>query len=163
MRQLQPASYEVELRSREAKVGPEAWLVMERLFGPELSIDALCVEGDLLKWMVREKRPSGGQVVMADHEVMDHVRHLIKALGLHGIVSVQYMYDAHGHPKLLEINLRPSGGCIAYGETVLAARGVSGLLTDWLQLMAGMIAREDIQPWCGKEVAFHTKTVVVVE
>ena len=162
MRQILPESYEVELRNHEAVHGPMHWLVMERLHGPELSIDAVCVKGRLLKWMVREKLPSGKQRVMSDHLVIEHVRHLVKTLKLHGIVSIQYMYDRHGNPKILEINLRYSGGCAAYGEPVLGSLGVSGLVTDWLKYMTGMITEDDIQPWKG-EATFRVRPVACVE
>lgn len=161
-RLLSPKAYEVALRDREAEEGPERWLVMERLHGPELSIDALCYGGDLLKWMVREKIATATQIVRADHPVIDHVRNIVKALGLHGIVSLQYMYDKHGNLKMLEINLRPSGGCVAYGETALGAANTTGLLYDWLQLLAGMVAPSDIKQWSG-EVQIRIKATAYVE
>jgi len=86
---------------------------------------------------------------------MSHVRQIIAELGLHGLVSVQYMYDKHGKIKILEINLRPSGGCLAYGDFVFGKAGTTDMLTDWLHYMAGMIAEEDIQQWEG-EVTFET-------
>lgn len=135
---------------------------MERLHGPELSIDALCYGGDLLKWMVREKVATATQIVRADHPVIDHVRNIVKALGLHGIVSLQYMYDKHGNLKMLEINLRPSGGCVAYGETALGAAGTTGLLHDWLRLLAGMTSPADIRQWSG-EVQIRIKATAFVE
>ena len=148
-RKISPRAFEVELRQRELKHGLERWLVMEVLQGPELSIDALCIEGDLIKWMIREKDSPSTQIVRSDHGVIAHVHHVVKALGLHGIVSVQYMYDKEGNLKILEINLRPSGGCAAYGGVAMNKVGTTDLLTDWLQYMAGRITRDDIRQWSG--------------
>lgn len=161
-RKIGPALYEAALREREAKIGPERMLVMERLYGPELSVDALCINGDLAKWMVREKIAVARQIVRSSHPVINHVRRIAKTLELHGVVSVQYMYDRAGNPKILEINLRPSGGCAAYGETALAAAGTTGLLTDWLRYMGGLITRDDITPWEG-EVPLHIRATAFVE
>jgi hypothetical protein len=149
-RKISPRAFEIALRERERSHGLEPWLVMEVLQGPELSIDALCIEGDLRKWMIREKDSPSTQIVRSDHEIIAHVRHIVKALGLHGLVSVQYMFDKDGRIKILEINLRPSGGCIGYGEVALGQAGTSDLVTDWLQYMAGMITSKDIKPWKGE-------------
>lgn len=159
-RKISPEAFEVEIRRLELEEGMERFLVMEVLPGPELSIDVLCIEGEAYKWMVREKTSDTTQIVRSNHEIMTHVRHLVKALRLHGLVSVQYMYDRHGNIKILEINLRPSGGCIAYGEYALGKCGSTDLLTDWLRYMAGMIGPSDIEQWEG-EVPIETKTIVV--
>lgn len=149
-RKITPEMFAHEVGRLEEKEGMERFLVMEMLTGPELSIDALCVDGELLKWMVREKVSANTQIIRSNHEIMDHVRHIVKALRLHGLVSVQYMYDRHGNIKFLEINLRPSGGCLSYGEFILReTMGGSDLLTDWLQFMAGIIEPDDIKPWHG--------------
>ena len=161
-RKIRPEAFESELRIAERREGMERFLVMEVLPGQELSIDALCVDGKLLKWMIREKVAPSKQVAYSNHKIIRHVRKIVKELGLHGIVSVQYMYDKHGKIKILEINLRPSGGCLAYGENVFGKAGTSDLLTDWLQYMAGMISVGDIQQWDG-EVPFNTPTVAVPE
>lgn len=149
-RKVRPKTFADELRKLEREEGMERFLVMEVLPGAELSIDALCIDGELRKWMVREKISDSLQKVSSDHSVIAHVRHVVRALGLHGLVSVQYMYDKEGSIKILEINLRPSGGCLAYGEYALGQAGTTDLLTDWLQYMAGMIARDDIKQWEGE-------------
>jgi len=161
-RKISPRAFEVALRERESKIGMERWLVMEVLHGPELSIDALCIEGRLLKWMVREKLSGSTQMVYSDHAVMRHVRHVVKALGLHGLVSVQYMYDPNGMLKILEINLRPSGGCVSHGGVILNKAGTSDLVTDWLQYMAGMITTNDIRQWKG-EVRINLRRTATAE
>ena len=149
-RKITPESFEHEIQKLEEQEGMERFLVMEVLTGAELSIDALCINGELLKWMVREKVSENTQIIRSNHEIIEHVRHVVKALRLHGIVSVQYMYDRHGNIKILEINLRPSGGCLSYGEFVLRETvGTSDLLTDWLQFMGGIIEPGDIKPWHG--------------
>lgn len=149
-RKISPEAFEIEIRKLELKEGMERFLVMEVLTGVELSIDVLCIEGDVYKWMVREKTSDTKQIVRSNHEIMAHVRHVVKALRLHGLVSVQYMYDRHGQIKILEINLRPSGGCLAYGEYALGKCGSTDLLTDWLRYMAGMIGPSDIEQWEGE-------------
>lgn len=159
-RKISPEAFEIEIRKLELKEGMERFLVMEVLTGVELSIDVLCIEGEVLKWMVREKTNNATQIVRSNHEIMAHVRHVVKALRLHGLVSVQYMYDRHGSIKILEINLRPSGGCLAYGEYALGKCGSTDLLTDWLRYMAGMISPSDIEQWKG-EVEITIKTTVV--
>jgi len=161
-RQIRPEVFESELQKFELDEGMERFLVMEMLTGTELSIDALCFEGQLLKWLIREKVSPSKQVASSNHEIMGHVRHIIKALRLHGLVSVQYMYDKHGEIKILEINLRPSGGCLTYGGAIFGKVGTSDLLTDWLQLMGGLITPDDIQQWEG-EYTFKTPTVAVME
>jgi hypothetical protein len=149
-RKVTPEVFELEIRRLEEQEGMERFLVMEVLPGQELSIDVLCVNGELLKWMIREKVSENTQIIRSNHKIIEHVRHLVKALRLHGLVSVQYMYDRHGNIKILEINLRPSGGCLSYGEFILRETvGSSDLLTDWLQYMTGIIEPDDIKPWHG--------------
>lgn len=149
-RKVTPETFEHEVRKFEEREGMERFLVMEVLPGRELSIDVLAIEGELRKWMVREKVSENRQLIRSHHEIIDHVRHVVKALRLHGIVSVQYMYDKHGNIKILEINLRPSGGCLSYGEFVLRETvGSSDLLTDWLRFMTGSIEPDDIKQWDG--------------
>ncbi len=161
-RKIHPDEFVVALRNRETEHGLERWLVMEVLRGPELSIDVLCVKGDPRKWMIREKVGPSKQLVRSDHEVMAHVRHLVKTLGLHGLVSIQYMYDRHGNIKILEINLRSSGGCVTYGPAIFKKVGTSDLLTDWLLYMTGRLAPEDIRQWHG-EVQFRIRATAIVE
>lgn len=160
-RKIRPEVFESELRKFEAENGMDRFLVMEVLPGRELSIDVLCVNGEAYKWMIREKVSPSKQIARSNHEIMDHVRYLVKAFRLHGIISVQYMYDKFGRIKILEINLRPSGGCLAYGPTIFESAGTSDLLTDWLQYMAGIIKPRDIKQWEG-EHTYKTPTVAVM-
>lgn len=162
------AGFEEALRQHEAQTETKRWLVTELLYGPELSVDALCIHGTLVKWMVREKVSDTQQISYSDHPVIEHVRRLVQELGLHGVVSIQYMYDQdedakERNLKSLEINLRPSGGCSAYGEIILESVGSTGLLHDWFRWMTGQITSHDIKQWQGDKVQFRTMLVPVIE
>jgi hypothetical protein len=163
-RRVSLKAYKELLEDQEAATGPERTLVMEKLHGPELSVDALCYQGKLLKWVVREKEATAFQLFYFDHPVIDHVEKMVSQLGLHGIVSLQYMYDGNGNLKMLEINLRPSGGCVAYGEPAMESRGRTGLLTDWLRLLDGQIGVDQISQWWGRPIRINIRgTAYVVD
>lgn len=157
VRKISPESYALELRRHEAENGPARWLVMEHLYGPELSVDALCIKGELKKWMVREKISDSRQDVYSDHSVIEHVRYIVAALELHGVVNVQYMYDEGGNLRYLEANVRPSGGCARYGEVIFDMIGDDSLLFTWWQWLAGMIDTKDITQWTGDKVTFRVR------
>jgi hypothetical protein len=160
-RTMSPEVYKLALRAHEAEYGPRHWLVQEPLQGDELSIDVLAIHGESRKWMVRKKVSGSRQMVYADHPVMEHVRWFIKTWGLHGLVSAQYMFDQDGNPKMLEANLRASGGCLTYGEAIFDKIGSTSLVYDWLQWLAGLISADEIKHWSGY-TGFDKESVAVM-
>ncbi|MET0580910.1 MAG: ATP-grasp domain-containing protein, partial [Pseudoxanthomonas sp.] len=42
--------------------------------------------------------------------LLAHAQSLVERFGLNGMINVQFKEDAHGRPRLLEINPRASGG-----------------------------------------------------
>ncbi|HYH65002.1 MAG TPA: ATP-grasp domain-containing protein [Urbifossiella sp.] len=83
-------------------------LVMEYLPGPERSVDALAVNGELVGAVVRRKG-HGWQLIEENPRLVEVVRRLAARLGLTGLFNTQFR-DAGGEPHLLEINPRMSGG-----------------------------------------------------
>lgn len=130
------------LRAEEAERPLAPFVLMEYLPGPEVSFDALCKHGSLLKYVARTKE-AAFQRLQTYHPLEAQVRKLIVRFDLHGVVNVQFRMAKDGSWKALEINTRPAGGSV-YGEKFGA-----DLLADWGGLLSGrltadMIARPDL-------------------
>lgn len=151
LRETRPDTFALALRDAERDAadgavrnarrgeGQPAYLLMEYLPGDEISVDTLAWRGRLLGRAARTKRADGVQALDTRHALEPDVRRLVERFDLHGLVSVQFRRDAHGAPKLLEINPRPAGGC-----TFAEAAGC-GLVRDWARLLAGRIAPADVR------------------
>jgi hypothetical protein len=83
-------------------------MLMPYLPGPERSVDALALGGELLHCVVRRKE-EGGQVLENNPALIEAVRRLTARFRLTNLFNVQFR-DAAGTPYLLEINPRMSGG-----------------------------------------------------
>ena len=83
-------------------------LVMPYLDEPEISVDVLASSGRTVAAVPRSKNGRDRSLDAPDG-VLRAASHLVEKFALDGLVNVQFrMLD--GHPVLLEINTRPSGG-----------------------------------------------------
>ncbi|AHG20370.1 carbamoyl-phosphate synthase large chain [Chania multitudinisentens RB-25] len=87
----------------------EPLVLMPYLPGPEYSVDMLVERGNVLAAVARRKE---GALQYLEHhgEALELATACATAMEADGLVNVQTRNDASGHPLLLEINLRPSGG-----------------------------------------------------
>lgn len=101
-----------EWAARHAPAGPCApQLVLEYLPGHEFSVDCVGDAGRFVTGVVRKKSMLSDTQILDRHpELLDYASRLIERFRLSGLVNIQFKEDAHGRPKLLEINPRPSGG-----------------------------------------------------
>jgi biotin carboxylase len=99
-------------------------MVMELLPGPEHSIDCLADNGKLISSVVRTKIGQT-RTIIEDSALTAYCARLVEELELSGLFNVQFLEDAKGAPKLLEVNARISGGVdqcgVAGAHMVLAA------------------------------------------
>ncbi len=98
-----------------ARCGPDGrcapQLVLEYLPGHEYSVDCIGDAGRLVTGVVRKKALTSATQRLDDNPaVLADAGRLVARFGLNGLVNIQFKTDAHGQPKLLEINPRASGG-----------------------------------------------------
>lgn len=154
-RQIHPDVYLAALAKDEAEYGPQRTLVMDWLQGPEVSIDMLSWRGTPLIHAARTKIDSTHQRIDSDHSTIEHARSLVRRLGLHGVVSLQYMLDANEKWKILEINPRPAGGSVKSEDAGF------GIISAWAQLLAGTKNPTDISQRDGSVMLESTNTYTV--
>lgn len=107
-------------------------LVMPFLSGAEYSVDALCVNGEVLVAAARKKVSSSVQIILAPDDVMHFAKALAKQFLLDGVVNIQFMRDDEGGLYPLEINARPSGGA---GQLITCGIDLMGW---WVDLLLGV-------------------------
>ena len=102
--------------SAEQGAGSGLWprQVVAYLPGAEYSVDVLCDAGEVLAGVVRLRLASRGglatdSVVVADADVMEAARAVVRATRLSYVANVQFRRDASGAPRLLEVNPRIPG------------------------------------------------------
>ncbi len=130
--------------------------LMEFLPGDEISVDALAWHGRLLGHAARTKSAETVQLLSTRHALEPEVRRLVERFELHGLVSVQFRRDAHGVPRLLEINPRPAGGCL-FSEAAGCA-----LVRDWARLLVGEMEPDEVRT-PHLEATLHRETHVRVQ
>lgn len=115
-----PDSREVDFETyhRIYAAGPERepMLVMPYLPGPECSVDMVCESGKVVAYVGRRKA-GAHQTFERDTPATALAVAAAEHFGCDGVVNVQTRDDADGHPMLLEINPRYSGG-IGYTREV---------------------------------------------
>lgn len=100
----------------------EPMIVMPYLPGSECSIDMVVEHGDVVAALGRRKN-GPLQTLFTHGEEIDLARQCAALLQADGLVNVQTREDATGQPRILESNLRPSGGVtygLAYGVNLPA-------------------------------------------
>lgn len=107
-------------------------LVMPFLSGAEYSVDALCVDGEVLVAAARKKVSSSVQVILAPDDVIHFAKALAKQFLLDGVVNIQFMRDDEGVLYPLEVNTRPSGGA---GQLITCGIDLMGW---WIDLLLGV-------------------------
>lgn len=88
-------------------------LVMPYLPGPECSIDMVTEQGHTLAVLGRRKN-NALQQFFTEGEEIELARRVAALLHADGLINVQTRADHQGKPRVLECNLRPSGG-VPYG------------------------------------------------
>jgi len=125
----------------------EPMIVMPYLPGPECSIDLVAVRGRVLAALGRRK--NGAMQTLFDRgEEIELACRVAEQLDADGLINVQTRADDQGNPRVLECNLRPSGG-VGYG------------LHSGINLPAIMIAQRLGLPLSPQQLS-HT-TVRIVE
>ncbi|MEJ8848388.1 ATP-grasp domain-containing protein [Variovorax rhizosphaerae] len=85
--------------------------VLEYLPGHEFSVDCIADHGRWIAGVVRKKAILSNTQLLDDNPLLlGYAQRLVERFGLNGMINVQFKEDAHGQPKLLEINPRASGG-----------------------------------------------------
>lgn len=97
-------------------------LVMPYLQRPEISVDVLARDGEVVVGIPRVKE-GRDRVLNCDPAVLPIAHELVKLFGLHALVNVQFRYW-RDQPVLLEINTRPAGG--------LFQTSLTGVNVPWL-------------------------------
>lgn len=86
-------------------------IVMPLLPGGEVSVDTLSLDGKVLSATPRFKRPNTRLVTLAeDPTLVEYTTTLIERYNLSYLANVQFRFDDHERPFLLEVNTRASGG-----------------------------------------------------
>ncbi|NIF23062.1 ATP-grasp domain-containing protein [Candidatus Pantoea multigeneris] len=98
-------------------------VLMPYLPGPEYSVDILAEKGQVLAAIARRKE-GALQHLEKDGAAYELAVACASAMGADGLVNVQTRHDAQGQPRLLEINMRPSGGI---GYTALSGVNLPAL------------------------------------
>jgi len=91
----------------------QSMLVMPYLPGPECSIDMVTERGCTLAVLGRRKNDALQQFFTEGEEI-ELARRVATLLQADGLINVQTRADNQGKPRVLECNLRPSGG-VPYG------------------------------------------------
>jgi len=88
---------------------PPAMLVMPYMAGSECSVDMVCEAGRAVSFVARRKT-GVHQIFEKEGRAVELALKAAEHFQCDGIVNVQTKDDVHGHPHLLEINPRYSGG-----------------------------------------------------
>lgn len=115
--------FETYLRIFGAAPGREPMLVMSYLPGSECSVDMVCEAGKVVAYVGRRKSDVH-QTFERGSAATDLAIAAAEHFGCDGIVNVQTRDDAEGHPRLLEINPRYSGGIGYTRETGVNLAGI---------------------------------------
>jgi len=137
-REIGPQIMRDAVRAAELAGRFEPHIVMEFLPAKELSFDALCWNGRLLRYAARTKIDDEVQTLVTRHELAPEVAGPAKRFRLHGLVNVPFRRRADGRPAILEINPRPAGG------SVFSERAGCALIADWLRLLVGELQAHDV-------------------
>jgi len=95
---------------------PERIILMDILVGKEYTVDCYISRSGRVEFIVPRERIQTSDGVslkgrtIKDKKLIDYSREIISKLDFKGPICIQYKEDAHGNPKLLEINPRLSGG-----------------------------------------------------
>lgn len=121
-------------------------IAMERLTEPVFDIDMLAWQGQPVHVVPRRRvssqLPNEGHIFVDAPELSELGTNLIRSFSLSWLYDCDVMYDRAGHPRILEINPRPSGSAavtvaagvplfenmmaLAKGEATSAAAPVTG-------------------------------------
>jgi carbamoyl-phosphate synthase large subunit len=116
------------------------YVVMERLPGVEWTVDAYVTQDGSLPMVVPRERLglSGGISVkgktVKQNVVIEASRTLLRNLPCRGPICIQWIADARGNPKLVEVNPRLSGGAM-----ITAAAGADPMACLLTELQNGFV------------------------
>lgn len=104
------------------------WIIMEILPGREWTVDAYVArDGHTIFIAPRERLALSGGIslkgkTVRESRVIEMSKELLTLLSFRGPVCLQFKEDAHGDPKLVEVNARLSGGTM-----ITAAAGANAM------------------------------------
>lgn len=125
-------------------------VLMPFLPGPEYSVDILADRGDVLAAVARRKEGSL-QYLEHDGPAFELACACARVMNADGLVNVQTRHDHSGQPRLLEINMRPSGGI---GYTTLSGINLPGLFALY---QLDLLSADEIREY--DRSAFHPAVV----
>ncbi len=131
-------------------------MVMPFLPGPERSVDCLARDGELIRYIIRQKvHRQDYQIVEANEKIGQYCAQVTRSFGLSGMFNVQFR-DLWGVHYLLEINSRMAGG--------LYKASACGLgLPYWaVRLFTGTVEPKDI-PYPRTSIKIVRQSHYVVE
>lgn len=134
-RRINPAQYLAALAACETF---DPLVLMPWLPGPEYSVDILADKGKVLAAIGRRKE-GAIQYLVNSGDAFDLACRCAAVMKADGLVNVQTRNDTNGHPLLLEINLRPSGGI---GYTRHSGVNLPGLFA-WHKL--GLLSQDAVK------------------
>lgn len=125
-------------------------VVNEYLPGPELSVDCLSRDGELLAAVPRGKGgPEWTRELLDDPDAVAIAARMVAGHRLSYLSNVQVRYDADGRPVLLEVNTRASSG--------LYQSCASGLNLPWLAVRVALGENPDVaSPRLGRTLVTYT-------
>ena len=155
---MHPEVYLHALEMAERESGPERFIAMDWLPGPEVSVDMLAWHGEPVIHAARTKIDDNRrQIVQGEHETIEHAQRMTRELGLHGIVSVQYRMDPEHNWKMLEINPRPAAGSINSQDAGY------GIIDGWAKLVTDRVAPDELEQQYRDVTLEFVRTPRVVE
>lgn len=107
------------METLEEKDSIPQMLVMDCLPGEEYGVDALCDHGKVLamagryNYAVNSSIPQGC-IIENREEPFAIATKIIESMGIDGNCNFDFMYDADGNPRLIEINPRLSATIVSY-------------------------------------------------
>ena len=111
--------YNELMETLEEKSEIPQMLVMEYLPGQEYGVDALCDHGKVLcmagryNYAVNSSIPQGC-IIENREEPFRIAKKIIEEMNVDGNINFDFMYDANGNPRLIEINPRLSATIVSY-------------------------------------------------
>ena len=130
---MDAGSFQRDYLTRYADLMPV--IVMERLYEPTFDLDMLAFDGELLRAVARRRInpavPNDGHVIEERADLYDLAPRIVSTFQLTWLYDCDIMLDRQSHPRILEINPRPSGSA-----AVAVAAGIP-LLDDLISLALG--------------------------
>ena len=133
-------------------------IVTERLYEPTFDLDMLARNGELVRSVARRRInsavPNEGHIIEERADLYQLAPSIVSTFRLSWLYDCDIMLDRDGHPRILEINPRPSGSA-----AVAVAAGVP-LLDDLISVALGESLPAVTMPY-GRIIAPYTALAAV--